>query len=111
MNRPPRPAVEAAIRAAGGNLTATAASLKCSRQTLYTWIYQLGLERLAGVTLKAKRPAAPTSETALPRAVTLKLPGELHRWVRIHGIRTDRSASDVAAEALELLRAVVEDGK
>lgn len=38
-----------AIVDAKGNLSKTAARLGCSRTTLYTWIYQLGLEREAGI--------------------------------------------------------------
>lgn len=46
--------VKKAIQDAGGNLTRAAALLGCTRQTLYTWIYQLGLERLAGVRMDAR---------------------------------------------------------
>lgn len=47
--RPERAVVKKAIQDAGGNLSRSAALLGCTRQTLYTWIYQLGLERMAGV--------------------------------------------------------------
>lgn len=47
--RPERGIVKKAIVDAGGNLSKTANILGCSRQSLYTWIYQFGLERLAGV--------------------------------------------------------------
>lgn len=47
--RPDRGIVKQAIVDAKGNLSKTAALLGCSRTTLYTWIYQLGLEREAGI--------------------------------------------------------------
>ena len=47
--RPPKQIVEAAIRSADGNLSRAAVLLGCSRPTLYTWVYQLGLHRLAGI--------------------------------------------------------------
>lgn len=47
--RPDRSIVKKAIVDAKGNLSKAAALLGCSRTTLYTWIYQLGLEREAGV--------------------------------------------------------------
>lgn len=47
--RPERAIVKKAIADAGGNLSRAAASLGCTRQTLYTWVYQLGLDRFAGV--------------------------------------------------------------
>lgn len=52
--RPDRAVVKKAIQDAGGNLTRTAALLGCTRQTLYTWIYQLGLERLAGIRMDSR---------------------------------------------------------
>jgi hypothetical protein len=47
--RPPRAVVEQAIRVTDGNITKTAALLGCTRDTVYRWIYQLGLQRLAGI--------------------------------------------------------------
>lgn len=47
--RPERSIVKKAIVDAGGNLSKAAALLGCSRTTLYTWVYQLGLERAAGI--------------------------------------------------------------
>ena len=52
--RPDRAIVQQAIRDSGGNLTRAAAILGCSRPTLYTWIYQLGLEKLAGIRLDTR---------------------------------------------------------
>lgn len=47
--RPERAVVKKALVDAGGDKSRAAALLGCSRPTLYTWIYQLGLERLAGI--------------------------------------------------------------
>ncbi len=47
--RPERSIVKKAIQDADGNLSQASSLLGCTRQTLYTWIYQHGLERLAGI--------------------------------------------------------------
>lgn len=47
--RPERAIVKKAIQDAEGNLTRASTLLGCSRQTLYIWIYQFGLDRLAGI--------------------------------------------------------------
>jgi hypothetical protein len=47
--RPDRAIVKKALIDAGGDKSRAAALLGCSRPTLYSWIYQLGLERLAGI--------------------------------------------------------------
>lgn len=116
--RPQRNTVEVALREAGGNLTKTAGALGCSRQALYTWCYQLGLDRLAGIESKevlrarvaaraAEAPPGPRNEPAIvPAAV--RLPRELWRWARIAAIDRDTSASAIVAEALELHRAIAE---
>src|SRR3990172_150094 len=49
--RPDRAIVKKAIVDAGGNLSRAAGLLGCSRPSLYSWIYQMGLERLAGIRL------------------------------------------------------------
>lgn len=46
---PDRAIVKRAIDEAKGNISKTAARLGCSRTTLYSWIYQLGLEKYAGI--------------------------------------------------------------
>ena len=46
--------VKKAISDAGGILSRAAALLGCSRPTLYTWIYQLGLERIAGIRIDTR---------------------------------------------------------
>jgi len=52
--RPDRAVVKKAIVDTANNLSRAAALLGCSRQTLYTWIYQLGLERFAGVCMDTR---------------------------------------------------------
>ena len=52
--RPDRAVVKKAIVDAENNLRKASALLGCSRQTLYTWIYQLGLERFAGVCMDTR---------------------------------------------------------
>src|SRR3990172_665971 len=47
--RPDRAIVKKAIVETGGNLSRASAILGCSRQTLYTWCYQLSLVREAGI--------------------------------------------------------------
>jgi hypothetical protein len=88
--RPPKAKVEAAIRGAGGNLTAAAS-------------------RLAGIQGPEIMRAAPLDPTAL-YPTSLRLPGALLKWTKKHAIDTDRNASAVVVEALELLRAIVEGG-
>ena len=41
-----------ALQESKGRIARAASVLGCSRPTLYTWIYQYGLERLAGVNVK-----------------------------------------------------------
>lgn len=101
--RATKPEVEAAIRAEGGNLSRAAIRLGISRQTLYTYIYRFDLARLAGVDLNERRPSA-TPAGPEPVQVSMKLPGDIWQWVRIFAIQTDRNASAVVAEALELYR-------
>jgi hypothetical protein len=99
-----RASVEAAIRGAGGNLTRAAAALGCSRQTLYSSIYRHGLERLAGVDLERGdevnrlRTAEPGAE---PIPVTVKLPPELWKRIRVRAIESDTTASEVVRTMLE----------
>ena len=52
--RPDRAVVKKAILDSGGNLTESAILLGCSRTALYTWIYQFGLEKFAGVRLDTR---------------------------------------------------------
>lgn len=59
--RPDRAIVKKAIEDAAGNLSRAAGLLGCSRQTLYTWVYQMGLERLAGIRLD-RGPRVDTTE-------------------------------------------------
>ncbi len=52
--RPERSIVKKALVDAGGSKVKAAALLGCTRQSLYTWIYQYGLERLAGVRMDTR---------------------------------------------------------
>lgn len=72
MRRPAKAVVEKAIRDSGGNLSAAAVMLGCSRAALYTWIYQFGLERLAGVQLEPVRSVAVGEH---PRAASFQAAG------------------------------------
>jgi hypothetical protein len=112
-SRPSRGVVEKAIRDSGGNISRAAGLLGSSRQSLYTWIYQYDLVRLAGVVPLETAPTAPLpSDGDATRLLSVsKVPVGLHRWVRGHAVMTDRSASAVVIEALELLRAVVEGAR
>jgi len=123
--------------AAGGNLTRAATLLGCSRPTLYKWVDQLDLTRLAGVRrepdvygVDAKQghthvgtsvnlagPQVPilagvSAEAAVldqfKRQRGVSMTGAQWRWVRTYAAETDRAASDVVAEAIELLRRRVE---
>lgn len=108
--RPPKADIEAAIREAGGNLSAAARALGCSRPTLYSWLWRYGdpLPRLAGlVRPDVVKRAAPVNGSA-PAQLTAKIPPALHKWARMHAIDTDRTVSVVVTEAIELLRSVVE---
>ena len=105
--RPPKADVEAAIRETGGNLTRAAARLDCTRQTLYVWIYQYGLQRLAGVRTLEGMIAAPVNGSG-PVPFTVRVPAALYKWAKIRAISADQTTGAVVTEALELLRAVVE---
>jgi len=106
--RPPKAELEQAIRDAGGNLTRAASVLGVSRPSVYTWIYQYDLTKLAGVidreTEQLRLKSAAEGE---PVTITTKLPAELHRWVRIRAIEGDQTVADVFADALKLMRALL----
>jgi transposase-like protein len=73
--RPERAIVKKSIQDAEGNLTRAATLLGCSRQTLYVWIYQLGLDRLAGIRLDT-RPALDRGRRVDTRHGNLNEPGK-----------------------------------
>ena len=121
MKRPARADVAKAIRAAGGNLSRTAAALGCTRPSLYTWCYQFGLDKLAGIVprdvLLARAAARKAEEVQRPRrdgprpgmtSATMRLPGELWRWARIAAIDHDTTAGGIVSQALELYRSIAE---
>jgi hypothetical protein len=52
---------------------------------------------------KSKRIGRPP-RTDDPRTLTIILPGELKKWLRVHAAVTERDMGDIVAEALERLR-------
>jgi transposase len=106
--RPEKKVVADAIRAAGGNLSRAAEGLGCSRQTLYTWIFQLDLTRLAGVVPREAEQLKRSVREAGKQPLTVKVDAALHRWIRVRAILTDQTVSEVVEEALALTRAVAE---
>lgn len=135
---PGKAKLERLIRSAGGNLARVAALLGASRPSVYTWIHKHGLARVAGVSsldeLDSKeaintgngrqsvksfgsdRPILVdmSSATQLPPDLkmgrTVQLSVGLWKWIRRYAIDHDRSASDVAEEALQRFRDDAERG-
>ncbi len=92
--RPSRSDLEALIPEMGGNISKlTTAGI--AHGTAYTWIYQLGLDKLAGIATLPIAPRPVRSVVDGPRPVTMKLPASLHRWIGIHAIDTDRTVSAI----------------
>src|SRR3972149_490252 len=118
--RPDRAVVKKAIQDAEGNLSRASVLLGCTRPTLYTWIYQHGLQRLAGIRLDrqaglnskeckdtetteerksgvksaaANRPMLSLVETQVadvPVQATVRVRGALWKLVQIEAIRGAR---------------------
>lgn len=131
--RPERAVVKKAIQDAEGNLTRTATLLGCSRQTLYVWIYQFGLDRLAGIRLNIRPqldrrgrvdarpketgnsgvqsagPARPilsivtTQPADVAVQATVKVRESLWKEVKIEAIRRDTTVGALVEEALEVI--------
>lgn len=104
MKRPTRPTrtqLEALIVEHGANMTKVATTLGVSRQTLYTWTYQLGLGDRAGIR-ETPLPAATTERTT----ASVRIPEELWRWVRIEAITRGTTAAAIVEEALRGLRSL-----
>ena len=129
--RPERSIVKKAIQDTGGNLARSAALLGCTRQTLYTWIYQHGLQRLAGIRLDrqaglnskeckdtetteerksgvksaaANRPMLSLVETQVadvPVQATVRVRESLWKLVKIEAIRRDLTLGALVEQALE----------
>ena len=53
----------------------------------------------------AKRPQGRPRRTDDPRRLTVNLPGELRRWLRIYAVTVERDMGDIVAEALIAYRA------
>lgn len=104
MKRPSREAVLGAVKAAGGNMKAAAVALGCSRGSLYTWVYQLGLADAVGVELAPPRRVPVAGDPRAQRAVSIR--ESTWRWARHHAIDRGCTAAEVVEDALELLRAV-----
>ncbi len=75
--RPDRTALERLLRSGNGSLTRVAGLLDVSRPTLYKWIYQLDLVRLAGISIvdgpyslysKARQVQENTEKSVNPQA-------------------------------------------
>ena len=135
--KPTRSAVEKAIRESGGNLSRAANLLGCSRPTLYKWIDLHDLTRLAGVRRDTSLNTVDATQARTSGQAAVKLEGQplsifptvsaeaavldqfkrqrgvsmtgaQWRWVRTYAAQTDRDASDVVAEAIEMLKQRVE---
>lgn len=104
--RPDESTVRAAITETGGNLTRAAERLGVTRQSLYTWVYQYGLDRFVGIDAPPaegpKLALVPAPEKRVSRTVAVS--PELWRWVRITALERDVSASKVVEDALVAAR-------
>lgn len=108
--RPTRDELVPLIKETGGNMTRLAGRLGTTRQTLYTWIYQLDLADLVGIRTKEQQEGDVMREAkGLPSpgrppegrvSVTTRMDPALWRALRIRGIEEDRSASDILEDAL-----------
>jgi hypothetical protein len=98
--RPTRKQLEALIVQHGGNMTKVAEALRVSRSTLYCWTYQLNLADRVGIR-EAPLPEASTERTT----ASVRIPGELWRWVRIEAITRGTTTALIVEEALAALRA------
>jgi Bacterial regulatory protein, Fis family len=114
--RPDRAVVKQAIVDAGGNLSRAASLLGRSRQTLYTYIYQHGLERLAGVRVEGGSPPRPVrGESGLAAAspapappaapdpmiqATVRIRESVWKAARIAAIQRGTTVAAVVAAAL-----------
>lgn len=52
----------------------------------------------------AKRPRGRPRREDDPRRLTVNLPGELRKWLRVHAVTNERDMGDVVAEALATYR-------
>lgn len=51
-----------------------------------------------------KRPRGRPRRSDDPRRLTVNLPGELRKWLRVHAVTNERDMGDVVAEALATYR-------
>jgi hypothetical protein len=101
MKRPTRKQLEALLVEHRGNVTRVGEVLGVSRQTVYTWTYQLGLDERAGI-----RATPLPGATAERTTASVRIPEELWRWVRIAAITRGTTAAAIVEEALRSLRAL-----
>lgn len=45
-----------------------------------------------------------------PRRLTVNLPGELRKWLRVHAVTNERDMGDIVAEALSMYRSKTKKG-
>lgn len=99
--RPASNELEAELRATEGNITMLAARLGVSKPTVYKWLEQAGLQRLAGIgrEVNAHRPAPGRPESRLESTLrintSVRIREGLWTWLRMHSIETGRNATDL----------------
>jgi transposase-like protein len=101
-NRPTRAVIERLIRESAGNMTHLAARLGCTRQTCYTWVYQLGLQDVVGMRLADEEQAGDGEAKAgaeKRRAVTVKLCESVWKRLKIRAIEDDTTMGAIVEEA------------
>lgn len=53
---------------------------------------------------QTKRPQGRPRRSDDPRRLTVNLPGELRKWLRVHAVTSERDMGDIVAEALATYR-------
>lgn len=129
--RPERAVVKKALQDADGVKSRAAALLGCTRQSLYTWIYQYGLDKFAGVRMDKRAeldrrerqhtrgreekksgvysgdPPKPnlrlvdTAVSDLPIQATMKIRESVWRRMKIEAISRGKTVSSLAEEAFQ----------
>lgn len=106
VQRPAKAQFVEAIREAEGNISRLASRLGVTRQTLYTWIYQLDLAAFVGVraredmTMPEQKQPLPGDATAERVNATIRVEGRLWRAVRIRALEEDRTTSSIVEDAV-----------
>jgi len=89
-------------------MTKLAVKLGVTRQTAYTWVYQLGLARVVGIgqrrdteeTMSEHAPLTPSGSPPAVVTATVRLEASLWRAIRIRAIEKDITTSAVVTDAL-----------